>query len=129
MNVLIVDDQPRISRVTAAAFEALGCQPFTAASTAEADRTLAAERIDALFLDVNLGGECGWSFLADVRARADAPLVVMFSALTREEFADEAIRHGAFDCLVKPFGLNELREQIARIRQHLQQHPRPPRSP
>lgn len=125
MNVLIVDDQPRISRVTAVAFQTLGCRSFVAATTSEADRMLKTEKIDALFLDVNLAGECGWEFLSQVLARPAAPPVVMFSALSKDEVVNEAIQRGAFDCLVKPYSLNDLRQQIARLRQHIQQCEKP----
>jgi DNA-binding NtrC family response regulator len=119
MNVLIVDDQPRIAQVTATAFTLLGCRPFTAPNTAEAERMLGAEKIDALFLDVNLSDECGWDYLSRLVARA-LPVVV-FTALAREEVEEEASRRGALACLLKPFALDDLRQQVARIEQFLHQ--------
>lgn len=119
MNVLIVDDQPRLIRVTAAAFRTLGCHPFLAATLAEADRMLETMKIDALFLDVNLGRESGWEFLSHVRKKPHAPPVVMFSAMAEDDVIDEAVRGGAFGCLAKPFSVSDLRRHVILIRQHL----------
>ncbi len=119
MNVLIVDDQPRIARVTAIALEVLECRPFIAHTTAEASGLLASEKMDVIFLDVNLTGECGWDFLSQMIARPLAPPVVVFTALSMEEAADEAQRRGAIDCFVKPFSLDDLRQQLLRIKHYL----------
>jgi two-component system response regulator (stage 0 sporulation protein F) len=115
MNILVVDDKPAMARVTALALESLGCRAFTAPTRAAAGRILATERIDLLFLDVNLGGECGFELLAELRAAPVAPPVVMFTAHERDEIHDEARRRGALDCLVKPFTLDDLRRQLDRV--------------
>ncbi|HWA11146.1 MAG TPA: response regulator [Opitutaceae bacterium] len=119
MNILIVDDQPNIARVTALALELLGCRTFTAQGTAGAAGVLATERIDAVFLDVNLRGESGLEYLSQLVARPHHPPVILFTAGDKEEFAAEARRRGAFNCLSKPFSPEDLRAQIARIEQHL----------
>jgi len=129
MKILIVDDQPGMARVTAIACRALGCSPFTAGSIAEANRVLAREKIDALFLDVNLAGESGLEYLAQILARPTPPPVIMFSALSRDEIVDEAIQRGALGCLLKPFTLEDLRHQMAQIERYLQQRAKQPPPP
>lgn len=119
MNVLIVDDQPNIVRVTALALDLLGCRTFAAGTTAAAEQLLGAEKIDAIFLDVKLGRECGLEFLSRLVAQDTRPPVVLFTAAARDEVAAEALRRGAFDCLTKPFSPDDLRERVARIEEHL----------
>jgi len=119
MKILIVDDKPNLARVTALALRGLGCETFTAGTTAGAIQLLAAEKIDAVFLDVNLDRESGFEFLSLLVSQSTDLPVVMFTAQTREEVAGEALRRGAFDCLVKPFGMDDLREQLARIQAHI----------
>jgi DNA-binding response OmpR family regulator len=123
MNILIVDDQPNIARVTAMALDLLGCRTFTTHTTAGAAELLQTEKIDAIFLDVNLRGESGLEFLAQLTAPTQdhRPPIVMFTARNKEEFATEALHRGAFSCLTKPFDLDDLRMQITRIEQHLRQ--------
>ena len=123
VSILIVDDQPNLVRVTAVALRLLGCQVFTAATVADALQQLDAEMIDALFLDVNLGGESGWELLSQLMARSHRTPVIVFTAKTENEIAAEAIRRGALGCLFKPFTLDDLRRQITLVRQHLRKHP------
>jgi DNA-binding response OmpR family regulator len=118
MNILIVDDQPNLSRVTAVALRMLGCETFSASTTSDALQLLDSEKLDAVFLDVNLGGESGLEFLSQLVAQPHRPPVVMFTAQTKDEVAAEALRRGALDCLVKPFTLEDLRTQLTQIERH-----------
>lgn len=115
MNILIVDDKPNLARVTAVALRTLGCQCFTADSTAAASRIIDAEKVDAIFLDLNLNGENGFLFLSHLIARSVRTPVILFTAHPLEEVSAEAKRRGAFGCLIKPFTLDDLRLQLARI--------------
>jgi DNA-binding NtrC family response regulator len=121
MNILIVDDQPNIARVTAVALGLLGCRTFTTNTPAGATEILGAEKIDALFLDVNLREKSGMEFLSQLAAQDRRPPVIMFSAKNKDEFAAEALRRGALNCLTKPFNLDDLRQQMAQIEQYLRQ--------
>lgn len=120
MTILIVDDQPNLTKVTAVALRLLQCRTLCASSSTEADQLLAAEKIDAMFLDINLGEESGFDYLSRLVAQPKSLPVVMFTAQTADEVAGEAKARGAFDCMVKPFSLDDLRNQIARISDHLQ---------
>lgn len=119
MTILIVDDQPNLTKVTVVALRLLDCRTFTARSSAEADQILATERIDAVFLDLNLGEESGFDYLARLLAAPKPLPVVMFTAQSVDEVAAEAERRGAFGCMLKPFTLDDLRNQITRISDHL----------
>ena len=126
MKILIVDDQPNLARVTAIALRLLGCETLTAGTGAEASRILEAGNVDAVFLDVNLNGENGFELLTQFLARTSRLPVVMFTAEMLEDVAAEASTRGAIGCLVKPFGLDDLREQLARIQAHLKSPTLPP---
>ena len=117
MKILIVDDKPNLVRVTALALRTLDCEAFGASNTADATRLLDTEKVDAVFLDVNLGAENGMDYLSQLTARSSVP-VVMFTSHTRDEVAGEALSRGAFDCLLKPFTLDDLRQLLAKIAQH-----------
>jgi CheY-like chemotaxis protein len=119
MNALIVDDQPTIARVTATALGLLGWRTFATRTTAGAIELLGTEKIDALFLDLNLRGENGLELLSRLAGLERRPLVIMFTAENRDEFAAEAFRRGAFSCLIKPFSLEDLRGQMVQIEQYL----------
>jgi DNA-binding response OmpR family regulator len=122
MNILIVDDHPNLARTTALALRVLGCATFTAGTTVDATQLLGTEKIDGVFLDVNLGAESGLEFLSKLTARGGGPPVIMFTAQTRDEVAEEVLRRGALGCLIKPFDLDDLRAQVARIEQYQRSH-------
>ena len=119
MTILIVDDQPNLTKVTVVALRLLDCHTFTASSTSAADQLFATEKIDAVFLDINLGQENGFEYLSQLMARPNPLPVVMFTAQALDEVAAESARRGAFGCMIKPFSLDDLRNQIARISDHL----------
>ena len=123
VNILVVDDHSNLGRTTALALRSLGCQAFTAQTAEAATRLLAAQKIDGILLDVNLGVESGWEFLSRLSAESESPPVVMFTARGRDEVAAEALRRGAVGCLIKPFSLDDLRGQIACLAEH--RHIRP----
>jgi DNA-binding NtrC family response regulator len=118
VNILLVDDKPSLVRVTSMALRLVGCQAFTADTTATAIHVLNTEKIDAVFLDVNLGGENGLDFLARLTAESGRPPVIIFTCHTRDEIAGEAMSRGAFDCLIKPCTLDDLRQLVVKIEHH-----------
>jgi DNA-binding NtrC family response regulator len=122
MNILIIDDQPNLTRVTAMALRVLGCKTFTASSSRDAFVLLDSEKIDAIFLDANLGEEDGLEILSTMVAQDLPAPIVVFTAQTKDEIADEAISRGALACLSKPFTLDDLRQQIIEIELHLRGH-------
>lgn len=123
MNILIVDDKPNLVRVTSVAMRTFGCQTFEASNSAAATRLLETHKIDAVFLDLNLGGENGFEYLSQLTARSKVPVVV-FTARTKDEVAAEAKKRGAFGCFLKPFTPEDLRQQLVQIEQfHLTGHP------
>ena len=122
MNILIVDDKPNLARVTAVALRTLGCHSLTAGSTAAANQVLETVEIDAVFLDLNLNGEDGFVFLSELVARPKRVPIILFTAHSPDEIEKEALRRGAFDCLFKPFTLDDLRRQLAKIEQYHKPH-------
>lgn len=118
MTILIVEDHPNLARITAIALREMGCRTFTANSIATATEQLEKETIDGIFLDVNLGAESGFDFLAQLVAQPARPPVIMFTAQHRDDIAAEAQRRGALGCLIKPFNLDDLRQQIEHIERH-----------
>jgi DNA-binding response OmpR family regulator len=128
MKILIVDDRANLARVTALALQGLGCETRQALSIREANENLATENFDSVFLDVNLGEESGFEFLSVLVGRWKDLPVIMFSAQTREEIADEAFRRGAFDCIIKPFGIEDLRNVLQNLRARVSDKTPPARS-
>ena len=106
-RILVVEDEPGISRFVCASLSAAGMLPRAAASVAEAERELEAMPAELLIVDLGLPDEDGVSFIARLRLTNSVPVLVL-SARSQEPQKIEALDAGADDYLVKPFGVGEL---------------------
>lgn len=115
MQILIVDDDPRLRQTLAKGLEHVGHDVRTAADGDDADRSLADEPADLVLLDVMMPGRDGWQVLEDLRARGlDMPVIF----LTARDAVDERVRGltaGADDYLAKPFAFEELAARIEAV--------------
>jgi two-component system nitrogen regulation response regulator GlnG len=106
--VLVADDEPGIRFVLHEALEAVGCEVVEADSGDAAREALAASSFDVAFLDIRMPGPSGLELLDEIRALGGgAPAVVIITAQNTFDNAVEAMKRGAFDYLVKPFGVSE----------------------
>ena len=111
-RILVVEDEPGISRFVCASLSAAGMLPRAAGSVAQAEHELATAPADLLVVDLGLPDEDGVSFIARLRITSAVPVLVL-SARSQEPQKIEALDAGADDYLAKPFGVGEL---LARIR-------------
>lgn len=90
--VLVCDDEADARAIAQTALETAGYRVITARDGDEALRRAAAERPDAIVLDLVMPGRDGWQTAAALQrdpATADIP-VVIFSALSSDEWSVEA---------------------------------------
>ncbi|UOQ43865.1 response regulator transcription factor [Halobacillus salinarum] len=110
-RLLIVEDEPTISRVLTAYLRKnhfLVSQAFTGA---EARKLFKSERPSLVLLDVMLPDEDGWSILHDIRSESSCP-IIMLTALSEIDSRLKGLQEGADDYISKPF-IGE--EVVARI--------------
>ena len=113
-KILVVDDEQAICWALVKLGGSMGHEVETAASAEEGLLTAASFSPDLLILDVRLPGNDGLSALADFRGHiGDAPVIVItaFGAL---DIAVKTVRSGAFDYIIKPFDLAEVRSAVER---------------
>ena len=129
MRVLVVDDEPNVREALRSNLKLEGFEPQCAADAAEAQRTLLTAACDAAIVDLRLPGPDGLDFLRWVRAqRMDLP-VIMISAYREVPDVVRALRLGAVDYLVKPFGFEELMVRLRRLTAQREARPAAPRPP
>jgi two-component system copper resistance phosphate regulon response regulator CusR len=112
MRILIIDDEPKVTRTLVKGLEA-DHFAVDVATNGEEGLQLATEiDYDALILDWNLPKLDGLSVLKRLR-KAGSPARVLFLS-ARKEVSDRimALQAGADDFLVKPFSFEELRARI-----------------
>ncbi len=111
-NILVVDDDPNISRLVTLYLEKEGYEVRTAARGDEAVNEFSRMPPDLMILDVMLPGMDGYQVLRSVR-RSSAIPVIMLTA--RDETFDKVLglELGADDYMTKPFDTKEL---VARVK-------------
>jgi DNA-binding response OmpR family regulator len=112
MDLLLVEDDERVSRFVYRGLEAEGYSVCAARDGIEALSRAQAERYDLMILDVMLPGLDGREVCRRLRDARNATPILMLTALDQTEVKVEALRGGADDYLTKPFDFEEL---LARI--------------
>ncbi len=111
-TILIVEDDPEISRLIADFMRREGFEVVCAGDGKAMDAVLTRLRPDILILDLMLPGEDGLSICRRMRASDTVP-ILMLTAKSDEIDRVVGLEMGADDYLVKPFGPREL---LARVR-------------
>lgn len=111
-RILCIDDEPAILRLLEVVLRRDGHDVVPASDARAALAALAHEPVDAVLLDLGLPDRDGLELLGLIRARCDAPVVVV-SARGEVQEKVTALDLGASDYVTKPFDGDEL---LARLR-------------
>lgn len=102
-HILVIDDEEGICKAVRMFLEQVGYRVSTVVSAEAAWQLLGTDDPDVILTDVMMPGEDGLSFLARVHQQLpDVPVVIM-TGYARLQTAVDAISHGAFDFIEKPF--------------------------
>ena len=108
LYALVIDDEPQVSGFVAQVLESEGWTVSRAGSSAQAFEMLSGQKWLLVFCDVMLGGANGYDVLRRfVEERSDARFVLMTGHGSAAGALD-ATAFGAYDYLVKPFGVDEV---------------------
>jgi DNA-binding response OmpR family regulator len=117
-RILLVDDDPDITRLVQHVLHANGWGPAVEVTTGREALALL-DGIDIVLLDHQLPDTSGIEVLGAIRARSAPPAVIVVTAHGNESLAAAALRFGADDYLAKDAALAELLPQIVeRVRRN-----------
>ncbi|KAA3616550.1 MAG: sigma-54-dependent Fis family transcriptional regulator [Calditrichaeota bacterium] len=108
-NLLIVEDNEDLCITLADVFRKNDFNVQTAFRTADAEQILRRDLIDLVILDLKLPDGSGLKVLDVVKDVDPDILVIMITANTHVEPAVEAMKSGAYDYIMKPFELDEVK--------------------
>ena len=130
LQALVIDDEPDITRLVAHVLRLDGWDVTEAASAEEAFKILQTQNWGAVFSDVILGGDDGFSVLRRFKQEMPATPVVLMTGHASALGALDATSFGAYDYLLKPFGIEELQSLSRALKEQvLNYRPRRVRSP
>ncbi len=121
-SLLIVEDEVTIREIL---FELFSDEHtcFQTDTAEEALKVLESEPIDVVLTDISMPGMSGLELLGHTRQRWPNTKVIMISGIRDREYAGGLVRMGAFDYLVKPFELADIKRSVARATEIGQQPP------
>jgi two-component system, OmpR family, KDP operon response regulator KdpE len=124
-RILIVDDEPQITRVLRTSLDAHG---YDLRVANDGDTALQIARDwtpDLMITDLSMPVMDGLELCRRFRRNSNAPIIVL-SVKGEERTKVQALDAGADDYITKPFGINEL---LARVRANLRRAPQEESSP
>jgi two-component system KDP operon response regulator KdpE len=111
-NILVVDDEPQITRVLRTALSGHGYIVRTAGDGSEALEVMRQWTPDLVITDLSMPNMGGLELCRRIRSKSAVPIIVL-SVRDEEKLKVEALDSGADDYVTKPFNINEL---VARVR-------------
>ncbi len=118
-RILVIDDEPQITRVLRAALSAQGYDLRTSNDPEEGLEVFREWSPDLVVTDLMMPGMSGVEVTRAIRVRFGTPIIIL-SVRDHERSKVEALDAGADDYVTKPFSIQEL---LARIRAHLRRAP------
>lgn len=113
MNVLLVDDEPNVLKTLTIGLHSLGLEVVACRSPLEALAVLAQRTdFDLAFLDLKMHPIDGIALLQRLREFNPITTVSIITAHGTVDSAVQAIKHGAYDYLLKPIELETLRRFV-----------------
>lgn len=117
-RVMVVDDHAAARDSMAEILSCAGHRVRCCASAIEALRELEGSALDVIITDLRMPGMSGLEFIRALEQRRCDAQIVMVTAHGSVSAAVEAMRHGAFDFVEKPFKADQLEDVVARAMRH-----------
>jgi DNA-binding NtrC family response regulator len=115
LQVLIVDDEEDTVQALKMGLEDTGYLIKTTTKFNDAINIIRSEEIDVVVTDLKLKDGNGLEILNYIQENSLSISVIIITAYGSVESAVEAIRGGAYDYLVKPFRISELKKLLSRL--------------
>jgi len=133
--VLVVDDEQAHADGIAEALEKACSKAIAVYNSKDAVEILNSQRVDVVVTDLRLGDDLdGLTILEEAKKQSDSTEVILITAYATIENCKEAIRRGAYDYLVKPIDIDQLRTLVRQAglkasRAHKVRQPLEPKGP
>ncbi|HEX8186121.1 MAG TPA: response regulator, partial [Blastocatellia bacterium] len=117
-RLLVVDDEESVAFTVSEVLRLDGYEVDTALSGGEAIERLQGKSYDLVLTDLHMEGGDGISVLSEVRRAAPLTIAIVLTGFASLESAIAAMRQGAYDYLVKPCIIDDMKHTIQRGLEH-----------
>ena len=123
LEVLIVEDNIKVSRTHQAFVEKVGGFEVTGIADTIADARLLLSTLepDLILLDIYFAESSGIEFLQELRATRHKTDVILITAAREVEMLHNALQGGAFDYMIKPVFFERFQESLNNYRKYREQ--------
>ena len=121
-RLLVLEDDDNIRAVLRLALEDEGYQVVEHASAEAALAVVPELDVDAMLVDLMLGGVDGFTFIREVRQLSDAPIVVVSARGDTHDIV-AALEAGADDYVTKPFQTKEISARLRALHRRVDAQP------
>jgi signal transduction histidine kinase len=113
-SLLVVDDEENVAVTMGAILEMDGYEVAISTTGADALRRLRQETFDLVLTDLRLDDTDGLTIVGEVCRLQPDTISIILTGFASLESAIKALREGAYDYLIKPCDVDELRAVVAR---------------
>ena len=117
-RILVVDDEESLRRVTQLRLQQAGYDVATAADGNQALAFLERNPRDLVLTDLRMPGLSGIELLERIKEAYPEVVVILVTAFGTIESAVEAMKHGAYDYVIKPVNAEALKLVLSRALEH-----------
>ena len=118
-RLMVVDDEPIVGRRLKQIFEKAGYKVEAFTQGLPALQELGKHAYDIIVTDLKMEGIDGMKILEVAREKNPRTKVIIITGFGRRKTAKEAFNKGAFEFIIKPFKINELKEVIQKAEKAL----------
>jgi DNA-binding NtrC family response regulator len=113
-RILVVDDELFVRELLLEFLSSEGYEVSLADSGEKAVKLMQSEPADVVLVDLKMPGIDGIETLRQIKKTAPNALAIVMTGYPTIDSSIEALRCGAYDYVVKPFKLNDLKSSIDR---------------
>lgn len=114
-KILIVEDEPKMAFLLEVELKDAGHRTTSVTDGMEAVRRVEREHFDIVITDLRMEGMDGIEVLERVKGLDPQTEVVLITAYATAQTAVDAMKKGAYDYIIKPFDVEELKLLVKRI--------------
>ncbi len=114
-NILIIDDEPKMCKILRFTLEPVGYAVATAENAETGVAAFANGEFDLVLTDLKMPGKDGLFVLEQVKKQNPEAEVILMTAYASAQNAVEAMKKGAYDYIIKPFEMDELKLKVQHI--------------
>lgn len=111
-TILVVDDEPYVLDAISSLLTELGYKVVAASGAKKAEEKFREERIDLVLTDIKMPDVSGIELLEYIHNLDPELPVILMTAFPDMGVTIEALKRGAFDFILKPFHLDQVRHAI-----------------